>query len=364
MRHAQESHPVRIFFCAGLSARWRSGWQRSRTLCELGCEVVEFCQEAWLARAANRRFRRWLTGKAFRPSVEAEFNRVLRTAIHRTQPDVAWLEWPKMVFPETLVWLRRELPRCCFVSFQDDNPFGDRTVEGSSWKTFLSAIPEYHLHFVKRPCDVVELKQRGARQVCLFMHGVFPNLFSPIPPITIPADRRHDVSFVGTPLDHRVRWVWQLMQRYRIPLHVYGNGWAHSPMFYFRRGQFHRAAVEAEYAQVICGSRVSLGFVSSSNRDEYTMRTFEIPGCKGFLLAERTPIHQELFTEGKEAEYFDSVDECADKIRFYLQRSCSRDRIAEAGYRRCIESDYSLRRRMSDAIREIETLTSHALVHF
>jgi len=70
---------------------------------------------------------------------------------------------------------------------------------------------------------------------------------------------------------------------------------------------------------VIWDSRISLGFVCSGNHDEFTHRTFEIPGSGGFLLAERTPKHQELYEEGKEAEFFASAEECASKIEFYLR---------------------------------------------
>jgi spore maturation protein CgeB len=114
-----------------------------------------------------------------------------------------------------------------------------------------------------------------------------------------------------------------------------------------------------EYVEVICRSKISLGFVSSSNRDQYTMRTFEIPACNGFLLAQRTDRHMELFIEGKEAEFFESTEECADKINFYLEHESARKRIADGGYNRCLKSDYSLNRSLSLAL-----LTVHKMKKF
>jgi spore maturation protein CgeB len=58
------------------------------------------------------------------------------------------------------------------------------------------------------------------------------------------------------------------------------------------------------------------------------------------MLAERTTEHQTYFEEDKEAVYFNSFEEMIDKIRFYLQHEQSRARIAEAGYNRCLRSDY------------------------
>jgi spore maturation protein CgeB len=75
----------------------------------------------------------------------------------------------------------------------------------------------------------------------------------------------------------------------------------------------------------------------------------------GFMLAERTPAHQALFKEGVEAEFFASVGECADKARFYMEDDVARNRIARAGYHRCLDDDYNLRRRMRDALRHVES---------
>jgi spore maturation protein CgeB len=86
------------------------------------------------------------------------------------------------------------------------------------------------------------------------------------------------------------------------------------------------------------------------------MRTFEVPACKAFFLAERTAAHQELFEEGKEAEFFSSAEECADKVRFYLRADSERNRIAEQGYRRCLNSDYSLHSSVAKAVAQIQSL--------
>src|SRR5262249_32018444 len=133
--------------------------------------------------------------------------------------------------------------------------------------------------------------------------------------------------------------------------------------YYLHKKHFREGVLGHVYANVLRESRVNLGFVSSSNLDEYTMRTFEIPACGAFMLAERTPTHLELFREGVEAEFFDSVSECAEKIRFYLRKEETRRRIADAGYRRCLADDYSLKGRMTEVLKKIESLVCEAPVH-
>ena len=347
---------MRIFFAGGLSGEWMSGWQRCECLKALGLEVITFDHYTYQRRASPAKPIRILTGRFYDQTVVEKFNRDFLAALLAAQPDVAWLEWPMLLRTETLELAASRLPQCIWASFQDDNPFGSRSEERKRWGLFLEAIPRYDLHFVKRQSEIAEFRQRGAKSVRIFRHGYYDRLFHPLPRDRIAPRLCQDVSFVGTALDHRTSTISDLLARHEVQLRVYGNRWHRTLVYHLKRNCFFPAVLGEEYVHVICGSLISLGFVSSSNRDEYTMRTFEIPACKGFFLAERTPTHQELFVEGKEAEFFSSTEECADKIKFYLKSDGARDSIAEAGYQRCVKSDYSLQRSVANAVAQIKSL--------
>lgn len=334
-----------------------SGWQRCQCLGDLGHAIIRFNQDAYVADATLPEPLAALRRRPYGQRCVERFNRDLLAALIDARPDIAWLEWPMLLHATTLSHAAWKLPNCRFVSFQDDNPFGSRPGEQRRWQYFLEALPQYDLHFVKRHSDVLQYQRRGAQRTRIFRHGFYAPLFSPLPQAYISPALRQDVSFVGTPLDHRTAAISELLIRHRVPLSVYGGRWRRTIVYHRRRPNFRGPVLAEDYVRVICASRISLGFVSSSNRDEYTMRTFEIPSCKGFMLAERTPAHQDLFVEGKEAEFFSSTEECADKIRFYLKQEPLRARVAEQGYRRCLDSDYSLQRSMAQAIEQIQTIT-------
>lgn len=344
---------MKVFFSSAQGARWMSGWQRAQALRELGHQVVAFPHDPYERLSVTQKVIKRLRGEAFDRGVLDSFNQGFLSDILEARPEVAWVEKALMLLPDTLERARQALPGCVFVCFQDDDPFGLRSWERPIWSHFIEAIPLYDLHFVKKEVDLVEFREHGAAWVELFPGGFYPGIFHPVPVQSVPPKFRHDVSFVGTPLDHRVGVTGDLMDKYRVPVHVYGNSWWKTWLYYRHRRLFHPAAVERDYVNVIAGSRISLGFVSSSNRDEYTMRTFEIPASKGFLLAERTPKHLELFEEGKEAEFFGSAQECAEKIRFYLAHESLRLKITEAGYKRCRDSDYSLHRSLRRALIQV-----------
>ena len=72
------------------------------------------------------------------------------------------------------------------------------------------------------------------------------------------------------------------------------------------------------------------------------------------MLHERNDEVAQYFTEGQDAAFFDGVEELVSRIRHYLDHAAERKTVAAAGLRRSLESDYSIDRRMREAIAFIE----------
>lgn len=133
------------------------------------------------------------------------------------------------------------------------------------------------------------------------------------------------------------------LARNGVEVHVWGNGWTSA-----MRRKAHallrihgEALIGDDYADALSNAAISLCFLRKINRDLHTSRTFEIPACGGFMLAERTEEHRRYFEEDVEAVYFSDAEELLEKTRRYLEDEAGRDRIAAAGRRRCLDSDYS-----------------------
>lgn len=343
---------MKILFFGNLSNQFQKGWQRFNTLKQLGVEVVPFDFSPYQSISRLDYWLVSLTGGQYRTANIVQLNQIVLEQCQKHRPEAVWIEKTWFLWPQTLAELRRRNPDVKLVSYQTDNPFGKRPKE--FWQLFIRCIPAYDICFVMRDEDVVNFDRAGARRVVLSHYGFYPELMHPHSLNDIPSQLRHDVVFIGTAMDHRVRAITDLLEA-DIPLHIYGNSWEKQAAFRRFPAAFHRPTNE-EYALIVCGSKISLGYVSSSNVDVYTERSVDIPAAGGFFLAERTAKHQTLYHEGVEAEFFASSSECIDKIRFYLTHEPERARIAHAGYERCLKSDYSLKRFMREAVHHIQSL--------
>ena len=122
----------------------------------------------------------------------------------------------------------------------------------------------------------------------------------------------------------------------------------------FRTGELYRT----DYREAIWRSRINLSFLTHSNQDEFVHKSFEIAGCGGFLLAERSAGHLQRFKEDEEAVFFSTFDELAAKIRRYLPDEAARRRIAHAGNLRAARDGYHNDRQVGLILERIQSILS------
>ncbi|MCX7804239.1 MAG: glycosyltransferase [Planctomycetota bacterium] len=281
-------------------------------------------------------------------------NRELVRAVRNERPDVTLLYQGRHFTRETVEAIR---PLTFVAGYHNDDPTGPRR-RMFRYRHLLRALPLYHGYHVFRECNVAEFLAAGVPRVKLLMFYYLPWLHYPRRLEGEDAQRwTCDVLFAGHPEpDIRVAYL-SAAAKAGLDVRIYGHFWrwrflmARAAEFSIPIGPL---LAGDDYARAICGARVCACFFSRWNRDQYTIRVFEIPACGAFLLAERTPVMLQLYEEGREAEYFSSVEEFVDKARFYALNDVARRKIAEAGYRRCMSSGYDVYSRMRQWLRDIE----------
>lgn len=94
------------------------------------------------------------------------------------------------------------------------------------------------------------------------------------------------VVFVGSWTAEREQWMRSCSAFQPV---VFGDRWPEIPSVRIRS-----AVYGSGLRQVLTGANVALNFLRPQNRSSHNMRTFEIPGCGGRQVAQRSPEHERL----------------------------------------------------------------------
>jgi spore maturation protein CgeB len=327
--------PLKILYAADLN-RENTAQHRLWALERLGHTVIPF--NALLYKPANPLIAKITFRVAAGPHV-VRFNRDLLQAAEAERPDVVWTDKMLSLWPSTLGRLRRL--GIVTVNYMIDNPFGPRRDPG--WRLYMKNIPHFDLQVVQRDKNIEHYRDRGARNVIKIQTAYEPTLHFPPPPGWSDADRDRDVSFIGTPYDNRAQFLTRLSKECGFSVAVSGGlvwkralGSDAASALYKGHGEIY----SQEYRETIWRSKINLSFITHSNQDEFVHKSFEIAGCGGFLLAERSDGHMQRFEEGVEAVFFSTFEDCAEKIRRYLPDQAARTRIAAAGRARAERDGY------------------------
>ena len=346
---------------------------RMETLIELGHAIIPLnSQSGW--DQASRVCRRLQQGFANGPIIKKINLNLLELAINH-KPDLLWAEKQEYIYPQTL----RELFKHGIKSLH----FTPDPYFSLSWKrTRLSdeCMPLFDYTITSKKYELDEYKKKCKRVIYMplgFAEAVHRPLF--------PADSREreiyksDVAFIGGWEPRREKMLECIVRETNCDLKIWGYGWEHlvdgrwtlrrwlamnqlagNIQFKIKKNEILSKAVQGSeiyadaYAWAISGAKINIGFLRQVCPDQHTTRTFEIPACGSMLLADRTEEHREFFIEGKEAEFFSSKEELAEKVKFYLAHEELRKKIAMNGYEKCYAAGYSYNNRLKDVLRQME----------
>jgi len=278
-----------------------------------------------------------------------QVNHELVVTTIRERPEVLFLHRPRFVQGRTLRLLKGYLPRLTIVTYNNDNPFDDG--RRLLWWRYFDCVRSADINFLYRPSNVAAAERRGIPR---------PRLLKPyyVEGLHRPGDcgqPRYDVTFVGHyEPDGRLEFCEHLLDR-GIPLMIFGTRWEESPRASPVWQQAIRPVRNEEYATTLAKSKISLAFCSGQNRDVYTRRCFEIPACGSMMLAPRTADLQQLYEEGREADYFGNKEELLRKVTHYLTHEEHRRAVAAAGRGRCLRDGHSNVDRAGQILREVNT---------
>ena len=260
----------------------------------------------------------------------SELNRRFLERVENLRPDVIFLVLMGYeLWTETLDRVRHETHAKVINWGTDD-----------SWKfdQFSKFVtPHVDIHATTYPEALNASKRFGYQNVVLTQWAANAAALNP----PAPAEKcRWDVSFVGMAYGNRPRWVSELRKR-GIDVRCFGFGWPNGPV------------PASRIPEIVRRSVISLNFGDSDwvmdglrpRRDrQIKARIFEVLGYGGFLMTERAENIEKFYVPGKEIVSFETIDELAQSVKYFLAHPEERDRIARAGHARtALEHTYDHR---------------------
>jgi hypothetical protein len=281
-------------------------------------------------------------------------HRELRKAVDGERFDLLWVDKGRSLKPSLLRAMRERAPHMRMLSYSPD----DMTRPYHSSIRYRASLPVFDAVVTTKSYIADDLRKLGARRVLFVGNAYDPAVHRPLD--LSAADRERfacDVGFFGTFEEDRAQHLLRLAES-GVPVTIRGHGWRRFQGRHSGLTIFPGHMAQENYVKAINATRINLGFLRKGARDRQTTRSVEIPGCRAFMLAERTDEHLELFEEGAEAEFFDSFDELLSKCRHYLEHEAERQRLAAAGYERCLRSGYRNRDRLEQVLETLEAETA------
>ena len=275
-----------------------------------------------------------------------KLNKALLSAIASGNYDMLWVDKGLDVQPEVVRYFKAQNPDAPAVHYSPD----DMLNPANQSKNYLNALSLYDLHVTTKSYNVAELKSIGAKDVLMVGNAFAPELHRRL--LLTDGERRlfgSSVGFIGAYETERAGMIMSLAEA-GVPVKVWGNSWKNLKRQHQNLHIVPETMMGENYIKVLNTTDINLCFLRKVNRDLQTTRTMEIPACGGFMLAERTSEHLELFEEGVEAEFFGSTDELIEKVKFYMKNPEQRKQIAGAGYQRCLNSGYSNDARLGEVL--------------
>ncbi|HYB91457.1 MAG TPA: glycosyltransferase [Candidatus Binataceae bacterium] len=310
-----------------------------------GALKFAFLDEAKYLRARPSiayRIARRVTG---RPPGYRALNVALVAGARRLRPDLVLVGKGAWYSPAALREVR-ESTGAVMVNWATDDPFNP--ANGSH--DLAESIRLYDLYVCTRRAAMADVERAGCRNVAYVRFGYKPEVHFPQSPATAEEERRFgcDVVFIGGCDRDRAPYFEALVRALpEIRLNLFGGYWGEVPaLARYWRG----VAVGRDFRLAIGGAKIAINLVRRANRDDHVMRTFEVPACGGFMLTERTPAHEEIFGEDREAAFFSSPGEMAAKVRDWLARDEARRAVAAAGHRKVTTSHNTYADRLAEIL--------------
>ena len=317
----------------------------ARAFERLGMEVSRFDSERALMQASRFAGNRILR-HALRLALWNAVNREAVEVAERVRPALIFAVKCSFFHPETVRRIRKSVG-VPFVNHYPDHPYigirWDPREASALRRDLIEVLRQYSIVWM---CEqsLVERLQRDGVEAKYLPFAVDPEISRPqsvaeglhchVCHLT------HDVAFVATYTRVRCAEVAAIRKH---TIAIWGNNWPRKWRTLSGQHRVHPPVWGSAVGDIYARAALSLNVLNAENLGAPNMRTFEVPGSGGVMLARYSAEQVEFFPEGEAAVYYRSPAELDDKIAWVLNDPELRARIRRNAARLAAAQTYDVR---------------------
>jgi len=277
-----------------------------------------FDEAAFIAKFDHSRGQRVLFA-FIQSAIVWDLNRAFLETAVRHRPEVVLVVKGTYLSPSTLAQIKGRTG-ATLVCFATDDLRNRRTVP----QRVRMAAAEYDLYCTVRRAMLPEMARTE-----FVMCGYRPSVHYPPLERIEPA---FDVALIGGADADRVPYARALAELAdplgaQVNVGLFGGYWDRVPEL---RWLACGVASGSRYRETLWRSKIAIALVRRANRDDHTLKTFELPACRVFTLFEDTDTHRVLFGALGEDIFFRTPEDLVHRVRSWLGRPTQRERMAWA----------------------------------
>ena len=261
--------------------------------------------------------------------IESKIQNIVKAQVSEFKPKSVLVFKGMEIHPKTLQWIKSRGIQV--VNYNPDSPFIFSGI-GSGNKNVTNSITlfDYYLTYDKTIYE--DLENRGVNS------AIIPFGFDSSGFNYKDLEEKDEVlklCFLGNADKFRIDFLEQLAQK-GVKIDVYGENWA-SRKLHFNISIFGPLYGQ-EFWSTLQKYALQLNLLRPHNFDSHNMRSFDVPGAGGIMLAPRTSDHEASFTESSEVFLFSDLNGALQHIQFILNLSFSeRNKIRHAARLKALE---------------------------
>lgn len=293
----------------------------------------------------NRSFFNKITYRLGISQIESKIQNIIKSNVSEVNPKTVLVFKGMEIKPVTLQWIKSKGIQ--LVNYNPDSPF-IFSGRGSGNKNVTNSIALFDCYITYDKTINEELENRAINSA-MIPFGFDSSGFNYKD--LEEKDEILKLCFLGNADKFRIDFLEQLAQK-GVKIDVYGENWK-SHKLHVNISTFG-PKYGPEFWSTLQKYAIQLNLLRPHNIDSHNMRSFDVPGAGGIMLAPRTPDHQTYFSESSEVFLFSDVNEAFQICEYVLNLTYEeRQKVRRAARAKAI-AEHTYTHRVVELIRCFE----------